>query len=108
MHFQPRTNANWEDWGETLPAREGFGVILAKSKDLAIVSKPTTRACHELEPAIEWFPDAGLPRRSLAKMGGITEISRWCQPPEGMENAASPDRGDGIVSRDFPLASLRA
>ena len=26
------------------------------------------------EPAIEWFPDAGPPRRSLAKMGGITEI----------------------------------
>ena len=40
------------------------------------------------EPDIEWFPDAGPPRRSLAKMGGITEISRWRKPP-----VRNPERG---------------
>ena len=27
------------------------------------------------EPDIDWCADAGLPRRSLAKMGGVVEIS---------------------------------
>jgi hypothetical protein len=42
----------------------------------------TLERVMNFEPDIEWFPDAGLPRRSLAKMGGITEISRWYQLPD--------------------------
>src|SRR5664279_2595866 len=52
------------------------------------------------EADIEWVPDAGLPRRSLAQTGGITEISRWCQPPVMHGKCGEPRRGDGLASRD--------
>jgi hypothetical protein len=51
---------------------------------------PLERVMH-FEPDTEWFPDAG----------GITEISRWCQPPDMHGKYGEPRQGDGMASRDF-------
>ena len=52
--------------------------------------------------------DADLPRRSLAKMGGITEISRWCQPPDRYGKYGEPRSGrrNGIARFPPPLPGL--
>jgi len=53
------------------------------------------RVMH-FEPDTEWFPDAG----------GITEISRWCQPPDRHRKYGEPRSGrrSGIARFPFGFA----